>query len=107
MPEITTTTTVTAQSVVPSTTAGIDSGAVLYAAASDPYEVTNYGFVEGAVVTLSAPSFSESATIASIEVGTVTFTTSVSAVGATMTKDYAGPHQTQDGARRKRLLGLR
>jgi len=99
----TTTSTITAQSVVPSTTAGIDSSATIYANT----DALRFGFVEGAVVTLSAPTFSESATISSIVPGTITFTTSVSAIGATIIKDYTGPHKTQAEAQRKHLLGLR
>ncbi len=107
--EFTTTSTLTAQSVTPSTTAGLNSGAVIYS--NSDTGALRYGFVEGAVVTLSSASYGEqTATIAAIEVGAITFTAAISAEtsgGDTITKDYAGPHQTQVEANRKRLLGLR
>lgn len=101
----TTTTTLTAQSVTPSLTAAVASDVLLYDATSD---AGKYGFVATNTVTLSSEFYPlQTATIESIDSASVTFTTSVSAASAViMTKDYTGPHGTQDENQRKRLLGL-
>ena len=105
--EFTTSSTLTAQSVTPSTTAGLNSGAVIYS--NSDTGALRYGFVEGAVVTLSSgPYGTQSATIATVVPGSVTFTAAISATaGTTIVKDYTGPHKTQVEANRKHLLGLR
>lgn len=101
----TTTTTLTAQSVTPSTSAAVASTVLLYDASSD---AGKYGFQATNVVTLSSSVHAEqSLTIASIDGSAVTFTTAMSAeAGDIMTKDYTGPHGTQAENNRKRLLGL-
>jgi hypothetical protein len=101
----TTTTTLTAQSVTPSTTAAVANDVLLYDATSD---AGKYGFVATNTVTLSSSVYAaQNATIEAIDASSVTFTTTISAAaGDIMTKDYTGPHGTQDEKRRKRLLGL-
>ena len=88
-------------------TASIDSSAILYQNSDTGY--LRWGFAEGSIVTIGSTTHGDqTATIDSIESGSVTFIENVDVeIGDTMTKNYTGPHKTQAEANRKRVLGFR
>lgn len=98
-----TTTKIADQTVTPSTTAELIAGTSIY----NPAEGDYHGFTTGAVVSLSSSVYpDQELIITEVEETEVTFTTAFSAVeDDILTKNYTGPHGTENENRRKRVLG--